>query len=133
MEPVLIRADVRKPFMAILGLALLTVVILALGFVVIGVVAAVGLAIAAFMIGRRAVVVADNGVTVRTAVGRQRYRWSNIAGAEVAQRPVGGSTTATARLTLVDGNQVWLAPWTEPDPTVVRRVDQEARNRQRGG
>jgi hypothetical protein len=126
VEPIIIRAKPDAKLAAIVALAGIgaVLIILHLWF---GIVLVILAAVFIYLIGRRGVLVYEGAVFVREYFGTTKYRWSRVAGfgttTNEAGKPIGA-------LKLVNGEDVPLPLWVDPDPAVVQRLDVEARRRQ---
>ena len=126
MEPIIIRAKPDAKLAAIIALAAAGGVLIVLE-IWIGVLLVILAALFIYLVGRRGVLIYDEAVFVREYFGSTKYRWSRIAGfgttTDESSRPI-------AEMNLLNGENVPLPIWVDPDPAVVQRLDTEARRRQ---
>jgi len=129
MEPIVIRSR-NTTFLVILGaLMIVSLACLLVGLLWIGLPVALVAMVLAIVVARQAVIFYDGGVVIRSATGNQSWRWSNVESFDVADRPTGGEPVRTLRMNLNSGEQIWLTLCHDPDPDLVKVVNDEVRAR----
>jgi len=126
VETIIIRAKPDAKLAAIVALAAAGGLLIVFQ-IWIGILLVILAAVFIYLVGRRGFLVYDEAVFVREYFGSTKYRWSRIAGF--------GTTTdesgrAIGEMHLLNGEDVPVPIWVDPDPALVQRLDTEARRRQ---